>query len=210
MSRYSIEPSSLMLSEAELSEVSSQLTRFAKATKSIQAFVSSVTIKLRIVTPYEIRHGIDQRIGALVTVRYDSGYNVLREIDEALNASQNTDCEVQSLFADRLADTALSHACILNEWILRDLANGQSIDVIEKVNSVNKTLAASVVLKSEQPTVFFSLTYTLNGTKEIRAGIDGYSPDGQKHSKGVDYAGTLVERESNINILEAVIDALQT
>lgn len=208
MSRYNIEPSSLMLSEAELCEVSKQLSRFAQATTSIQAFVSSITVKLRIVTPSEIRHGIDQRIGALVTVRYDSGYNVLREVDHVEKRSDHDEYEVQSLFADQLAETDINHAKILNEWILRDLANGQSIDVIEKANETNGSLAVSHRATSKQPTVFFSVTYTLNGTKEIRTGIDGYTPDNKKSVKGMDYAGVLIKRESNVNILEAVIDAL--
>lgn len=209
MTRYVIEPSSLMLSEAELCEVKVQLDRFATATATIQAFLSSVTVKLRIVTPSGIRHGIDQRISAQISVRFDAGYNILQDVENARRAYAAGECDVQRLYGEHLAETSIEHARILNDWVLRDLANGQDEDVVAKVNSTNQGLIAAARQSSEQPTVFVGITYALNGAKEIRSGVDGYSSEGVKLVAGLDYPGVLVKRESNVNVLEAVIDALR-
>lgn len=207
MSNCCIDPSSLMLSEDELARVASQLQQFADATTTLNALVASVTVKVRIVTPASIRHGFDQRLGVHLAVRYEAGYNIVRDVEGSSLNSADIECQIQALCTRNLASAGGKQATILNEWILQDLANGLPADIVEAINRANRGLLTGIKLTTNQPTVFVALSYALNGVREIRTGIDGHAPDGMKLVGGIEFPGILVKRESSIPVLEAVIDA---
>lgn len=200
-----LSPVSFMLTPAEHAEVSRQLHGYCESVPIFQSMLAGISLRITLGCSQEGVASLENRRAVNVSVRFDSGYNFVFARQSEANAPDAV-VKIKMLQQPGSSHVLYEHSLMLINWALRDLANGLSTDVVDNINRICGEIAEKVVGDKDNTTdVLVTLTYLMNGLREVRTGLDRYDLNGQPRQSGGDLIGALVSRFHHQKIMKAAM-----
>lgn len=194
-----------MLSPNEHAEVSRQLHGYCESVPIFQSMMAGISLRMTLGSSREGMPSVENRQAVNVSVRFDSGYNFVFTQPQG-ERSHEAAVKIKMLQRPGTSHALYEHSLMLINWALRDLANGLSNEVVDNINRICGDIAEKVAEDRDGSTdVFVTLTYLMNGLREVRTGLDKYDLNGRPRQAGGDLVGALVSRFHHQKIMKAAM-----